>query len=128
MVMSLINLIAPQKYNSIVIYPPDYAPDPKRRGIMFEYIDEPAGQEWYYKGRLVHLLIVKNGHMDAYEPLSVPARMDPRKLARARRCDPIIRLLRWRSKLYEKVAVWALVAAVAIGGFLVIIMLGEIGG
>ena len=120
-------------YNSIVVYPPEEG------GIKKETIKDPPGQPYRYKGKLVHLLVARNGtnnedeehewKYEAYEPLTMAPRLgiSPFKLGRARYCDAAMRLWRHKKHLYEKIAVWGLVAAIAIGGILLFLMQGRVG-
>lgn len=104
----------------LVIYP--------ELGIKIKYIENPLGKPYKYKGKLTHLLICPNGAsaLQGYEPLSEPATRDPRQIGRARKLTATLALWRYQKQLIETIAVWALIAAVGIGGFLVIILLGEL--
>lgn len=119
--MKILEKLRFQKYNSLVIYP-------HPRGIEKENIYGPPGQVYRYKGKLVHLLIPKNGHFEAYEPLAQPSKLDPRRLGLARYCAPAMRMWRHRQTLTEKIAVWAAVAALAIGALLLFLVQGSTGG
>lgn len=97
-------------------------------GIVTKYIENPPGKPYKYKGRLTHLLICQDGagELQGYEPLSQPAIRDPHQVGRARKLTAALAWWRYQRQLIEKIAIWALIAAVAIGGFLVIILLGEL--
>lgn len=112
----------PQKaINSIVIHPPENG------GIQFEHLDEPIGKPWLYKGQYVSLVYEdgakdKEGDYLPYEPAE-KVHLQPGELFDALDWRPAKRIFSYKNTLMDKINAWTGVAAIAIAGLIIIMLL-----
>lgn len=102
--------------NCIVIRPTD------KGGISYEWVQEPPGQPWIFRGRMTHCAIQKDDHLEAFEPPDEIICL-PDKLYRGLHWEPATRLLAYRPTWMDKVNMWLGIALVGILVFIIFLMM-----
>ncbi len=102
--------------NTLVIRPA------KQGGVSFEYVANPPGDTWLYRGNYCYLCRQQEDKLEAYVPSDEIGCL-PDKLYRALKWDSTRRLLAYRNTLLDKVNMGLTVALVCILAFLIFLIL-----
>ena len=91
-------------------------------GVSYEYIKDPPGQPWIFRGRPTYCATQSNGALEAYDPPDEIISL-PDKLYRGLHWEPARRLLAYRPTMLDKVNMWLGVALVGILVFIIFLLL-----
>jgi hypothetical protein len=94
----------------------------KQGGVSYEYIEDPPGQPWIFRGHPTYCATQSNGALEAFEP---PDKINclPDKLYRGLHWEPTRRLLAYRPTMLDKVNMWLGVILVGILVFIIFLIL-----
>lgn len=95
----------------------------KQGGVSYEYLENPPGQPWIFRGRPTYCAIQNGGaELSAYDPPDEIQAL-PDKLFRGLHWEPTRRLLAYRPSLLDKVNMWLGVALVGILVFIIFLLI-----